>query len=818
MASRHFSFKTGKAGAGSKHAEYIAGVGKYIDRDDVRHLSDHNMPGWAVDGRDFFAAADALERANGRSYSEIEFAIPRECTDPVQYAKDYSAKLLGDRHPYRLAVHDKLARDGGRNVHGHLMVTERRLDGIERDRDQFFKRANAKHPERGGTAKDRQWNERQHIDSLRRGYEGHAKAHGIALDLRSNLAQGLTRPEPKIGPQRKRSKPDLVRADRQTEVDKIRINRKVMAMAKTELTSIEKEQRNERIKQRRAAHRQYAARTEAPRIDRVPRMHERRHYGDAPRAQHLLPGNAFDRLGERQAAERAYRVQLENDRAARVAKQQAAIKATAAQERNRREGRRGAWQAKHLRTPGVAPRAGVTPSPGKPRYWEYSDGPAKGFAAVVDYGDRIKPTGNLAKLSDHKVAALLEVAKAKGWTAITVTGDEAFRQRVAVAATRAGLGLLDADLKAHAAHAEQERVNAQMKEQQAAKERAAPAPSPSKPLPTAKPSQFMERTAASADAFRAKLDEIQKRLESGVPPAPAPAAKTQADIEWARQDKAERDRLKAQLAKRQTARHPAASSLSEPSPAAQPLTAAQQPARAETPKEYAQRLVREAEAKQAAALQTAKNPAPGVALIENVMREHDEVNKAVVALERQHREVAPYPDTHLKSGWERAAMAEALAKVDTAWKAANPPAPGAPHWANDPQQWSWARDVVAGQLKGHLETPRPLLFSGKYDQQTHALQASVAAWESRLKERNDKAMKIAPALYDQKAAEHQRREAGKVAEQQKIEQKLKPLRERREALAAELKARDPEVKAIYKAREQERQQAHGLSKGRGISR
>ena len=41
------------------------------------------------------------------------------------------------------------------NPHAHLMFSERQNDGIERSRDMWFRRANSKHPERGGAPKSR---------------------------------------------------------------------------------------------------------------------------------------------------------------------------------------------------------------------------------------------------------------------------------------------------------------------------------------------------------------------------------------------------------------------------------------------------------------------------------------------------------------------------------------------------------------------------------------------------------------------------------------------------------------------------------------
>ena len=43
------------------------------------------MPLWAIDSpRDFWQAADNHERANGRLYLEIEFALPVELTEETR--------------------------------------------------------------------------------------------------------------------------------------------------------------------------------------------------------------------------------------------------------------------------------------------------------------------------------------------------------------------------------------------------------------------------------------------------------------------------------------------------------------------------------------------------------------------------------------------------------------------------------------------------------------------------------------------------------------------------------------------------------------
>jgi co-chaperonin GroES (HSP10) len=250
MASRHFSVKHGKVGRGKKHALYIAGQGSYAERDDVVFMIDVNMPSWARDGADFFDAADKMERANGRTYTEFEFAIPRGITDPVAYAREFASKTLGKNHPYRLAVHDKLASDGGRNVHAHLMFTERKLDGVERDLEHFFLRANAKYPDRGGAGKDRKWNDKKIVEDIRQEYSNFAKSHGVELDLRSNLVQGLDEAEPKIGPVHDRSDQSKNRGNLISKVESLRDER----LAKADINPVEQKQKYEfqqKVKERR---------------------------------------------------------------------------------------------------------------------------------------------------------------------------------------------------------------------------------------------------------------------------------------------------------------------------------------------------------------------------------------------------------------------------------------------------------------------------------------------------------------------------------------------------------------------------------------
>ncbi|WP_217644364.1 MobA/MobL family protein [Paracidovorax konjaci] len=144
------------------HAAYIARQGRYSGRaryQDLVSTGCGNMPAWAeCNPARFWSAADDWERANGATYREIVVALPREL-DPVQRVallQDFIQQELGDRHAYQWAIHcPKAALEGGDQPHGHVMYSERIAnDGVPREPELYFKRYNAKKPERGGCRKD----------------------------------------------------------------------------------------------------------------------------------------------------------------------------------------------------------------------------------------------------------------------------------------------------------------------------------------------------------------------------------------------------------------------------------------------------------------------------------------------------------------------------------------------------------------------------------------------------------------------------------------------------------------------------------------
>jgi len=165
MAIVHVAFKSSsKAPPAAAHVQYIARDGQYERRGGIELVESGNMPEFAqADPQAFWVAADAHERANGRTYTELQIALPRELNkaDREELAREATRELLGDRFAYTLAVHVPLAKDNIDQPHIHLMFSERAVDETTRGlaEDRFFKRNGAK--------KDPAWNDRDKPDQVR---------------------------------------------------------------------------------------------------------------------------------------------------------------------------------------------------------------------------------------------------------------------------------------------------------------------------------------------------------------------------------------------------------------------------------------------------------------------------------------------------------------------------------------------------------------------------------------------------------------------------------------------------------------------------
>jgi hypothetical protein len=175
------------------HAEYIARDGQYQQRGGLELVESGNMPEFArEDPHSFWQAADAFERKNGRAYTELQIALPRELAPEERHAlaREATRELLGERFAYTMAVHTPLAKDNIEQPHMHLMFSERVVDSNTQSlpEEQFFKRNGAK--------KDPEWNSRDKpmevrekwVEMMNAAMERHG--HEQRLDARSWANQG----------------------------------------------------------------------------------------------------------------------------------------------------------------------------------------------------------------------------------------------------------------------------------------------------------------------------------------------------------------------------------------------------------------------------------------------------------------------------------------------------------------------------------------------------------------------------------------------------------------------------------------------------
>lgn len=206
--------KSGRRTSAKAAYDYIQRRGDYTSKKLARARKKHekeerlvdwggvHIPKWGLDPRNdatpFWKTCDEYERANARLAVKIEVAVPRDL--PRQKLRELIAtfcKKQFDKHPVSFAVHEGLASDGGPNLHIHYMACERKLDGIERPPELFFRQARPKNPTLGGAPRDRRWNSKNFLHEVRRNWadacnETLASA-GIEtrIDHRSNLARGI---------------------------------------------------------------------------------------------------------------------------------------------------------------------------------------------------------------------------------------------------------------------------------------------------------------------------------------------------------------------------------------------------------------------------------------------------------------------------------------------------------------------------------------------------------------------------------------------------------------------------------------------------
>ena len=213
MAIYHLTAKTVSRGQGASAAvrsDYIERSGRYAgDHAEVLHKGHGNMPDWASDApRNYWEAADAHERANGRLFKQLEFALPKELSPGQQTALVASfcremARTKDGPLPYSFAIHKGHDKE---NPHCHLLISERVNDGVSRAPGLWFKRA-AKDPAKGGAKKTNELRPREWLLQCRELWAERANhflrlaGHEARIDHRTLEAQGIDRaPTTHLGP------------------------------------------------------------------------------------------------------------------------------------------------------------------------------------------------------------------------------------------------------------------------------------------------------------------------------------------------------------------------------------------------------------------------------------------------------------------------------------------------------------------------------------------------------------------------------------------------------------------------------------------
>ncbi len=253
MAIVHVALKSDSdAPPSAAHSEYITRQGAYAKIGEAIYVEPGNMPDFAKDRpQRFWEAADAQERANGRTYTELQIALPRELSDEqrIALAREATREFMGSRFAYTLAVHNPEAADKIEQPHMHLMFSERAIDDTTRTlpAERFFKRNGAK--------KDRKWNDQNQAEVIRAKWcelmNRALENAGIdqRVDPRSLADQGKVAESLLVEPKMlRRGTPEEKEARRQ-EITEIREAKAVLAKIEIAAPDLESVQKADQVSQ-----------------------------------------------------------------------------------------------------------------------------------------------------------------------------------------------------------------------------------------------------------------------------------------------------------------------------------------------------------------------------------------------------------------------------------------------------------------------------------------------------------------------------------------------------------------------------------------
>lgn len=191
MATFYYEMAIGNAGHSLAKFEYITRTGKYQYsasgeiKEDLVYKESSNMPSWASGKTDggydmqtatFWNEADLSKEKV--PFKQITMALPNEFSheENIAIMQQYM-KTHFQGYPYTMVIHDKEATltEGERNIHAHIMFSERKIDVTrnEPDRQSYFKRASVKKDgtKTGGYLKSRDFKPKEKLIELRKNWE-----------------------------------------------------------------------------------------------------------------------------------------------------------------------------------------------------------------------------------------------------------------------------------------------------------------------------------------------------------------------------------------------------------------------------------------------------------------------------------------------------------------------------------------------------------------------------------------------------------------------------------------------------------------------
>lgn len=173
MAIYRLNTSNGRVGSASPHANYIMGEGEYRYKQNEIIYQAHHMPN-DLTPHEFWKLADENEPVNGRTYREFKLTLPHEFTkeENIELLNEFIKKELGNDYYYSVVIHDKESSEKGiNNVHAHLMFSERKIDGLQRRPEYFFRKNCYKNPTKGGAKKEPSWTKKEKLLEIRKDWE-----------------------------------------------------------------------------------------------------------------------------------------------------------------------------------------------------------------------------------------------------------------------------------------------------------------------------------------------------------------------------------------------------------------------------------------------------------------------------------------------------------------------------------------------------------------------------------------------------------------------------------------------------------------------